>query len=156
MDDWSIESASTLASCRPEPPPRLSWGRHTTICTRQSAYIPASRAGLPRTFPLRLSRCEGRTQQGKCFVFSSSIRSPGSKATSVGGRSRLLGPKRTSSLVMAVSGYSVLPGLRRLVAKAGIRLRGSSPDCADVHGEGWIPVPLPPSKWWMTPRSKRL
>src|SRR4029079_8991416 len=90
---------------------------------------------------------EGRTQQGKCFVFSSSIRSPRSKATSVGGRSRLLGPKRTSSLVMAVSGYSVLPRLGRLVAKAGIRLRGSLPDCADVHGEGWIPVPLPPSKW---------
>ena len=41
-------------------------------------------------------------------------------------------------------GLNSVPGLRRLVAKAGIRLRSSAPDYADVHGEGWIPVPLAP------------
>ena len=41
-------------------------------------------------------------------------------------------------------GLNGIPGLRRLVDKAGIRLRSSSPDYADVHGEGWIPAPLPP------------
>jgi hypothetical protein len=41
-------------------------------------------------------------------------------------------------------GLNGIPGLRRLAAKAGIRLRSSSRDYADVHGEGSIPVPLPP------------
>lgn len=53
-----IESASMLVGCRPERPPRLSWEKPITICTRQSEYIPASRAGLPRICPPRLSRCD--------------------------------------------------------------------------------------------------
>src|SRR5438445_4580439 len=58
-------------------------------------------------------------------------------------------------------GLNGIPGLRRfdrshgtpkiLVAKAGIRLRSSSPDYAEVHGEGSIPVPLPPPYWRKSP-----
>jgi hypothetical protein len=51
-------SASTWPGYRPERPRQLSWERHTTICTRQSAYTLASPVGLPLTFPLRLSPCD--------------------------------------------------------------------------------------------------
>ena len=65
---WLIESASTLVGCRPERPLRLSWEQHTAICTRQSVYILASRAGSRRTFRQRLPLCAKAASDHKVIL----------------------------------------------------------------------------------------
>jgi hypothetical protein len=49
-----VESASTLAGCRPGPLLQPLWAQHTAICTPPSAFILASGAESPRTFRQRL------------------------------------------------------------------------------------------------------